>query len=99
MSARDLSHDEAVNELTRAKHREFERAILTGAPAASGLANLVLDRLAEPGQIAGLARVALSLSFEDVGFILRRFVDDVLHAEAEKDVAADISGTARHAPS
>ena len=98
MSARDLRHDEAVNELTRAKCRELERAILTGAPAASGLGNLVLDKLAEPDQIAILARVALSSAVADAGLFLRRLVVDVLHAEAEKDVVAGISGTARHDP-
>lgn len=94
MSGRDLDHDELrdaeIGRLAREKFSASCASILTGDAAASGIANLVLDKLAEPGAIAALARTALSCDAAVAGLVLRNLVADVLFVEAEADATKEV---------
>lgn len=99
MSARVLDHEELrnaeINRLTLKIFNTFCAAILTGAASASGLANLVLDKLAEPGAIETLARTVLSCDAMASGQLLRKLIIDVLQAEAEADATKQVDGHLR----
>lgn len=99
MAVRDMDDEEMregeITLLTMKKFNAFCAAIVTGAVSASGLSNLVLDKLAEPGEIESLARTALSRDVSEVGQLLRKLVTDVLHGEAESDAVKAVDGRLR----
>ena len=99
MSARDHDaaqlRDELISKLTAEKYEAARVIVLGGGAGANGIANQLLDTLAEPGAMCVLARTALACDAATAGRALQSFVVGTLHAEAEADATQAIDGAAQ----
>lgn len=102
MSARDHDaselREEMIAKLTAEKYEAARTVVLTGSAGASGIANLLLDSLAEPGAMNVLARVALSCDAETSGQALKSFVVNALVADADAQATKEVDGAVRSDP-
>ncbi|TNC78298.1 hypothetical protein FHI69_03120 [Janthinobacterium lividum] len=98
MSARDhdAAHlrDELIFKLTEEKYEAARVIVLGGGAGANGIANQLLDALAEPGAMCVLARTALACDAETAGQALKSFVVNTLVAEADAAATQAIDGAA-----
>lgn len=99
MSARDHDaaqlRDEMISKLAGEKYEAARVIVLGGAAGANGIANQLLDALAERGVMCVLARTALACDAATAGQALHNFVTGTLLAEAEADAIQAIDGAAQ----
>lgn len=99
MSARDHDaaelREEMITCLTAEKYEAARTVVLTGGAGASGIANLLLDALAEPGVMCVLVRTALSCDMATSGKALLDFVADTIYMDALASATKEIDGAAQ----
>lgn len=101
MSARDHDAAELREEVIAAqaaeKYSAARTVVLTGGAGSSGIANQMLDALAEPGAICVLVRTALSCDDATTGATFREFVVGTIYSDALAEATREVDGAARQA--
>jgi len=99
MSARDHNaaelREEMITALAAKKFAAARTVVLTGGAGANGIANQLLDALAEPGVMCVLVRTALSCDLATSGKALLDFVADTIYMDALASATKEIDGAAR----
>ncbi len=99
MSARDHDaadlREEMITCLTAEKYEAARTVVLTGSVGSSGIANLLLDALAERGAMCVLMRTALACDAATAGNELREFVAGTIYSDALADATREIYGAAQ----
>ncbi|QDG69387.1 hypothetical protein [Janthinobacterium tructae] len=99
MSARDHHaaelREEMITALAAEKNAVARTVLLTGGAGASGIANLLLERLAAPGAMNVLARTALACDAATAGNAFREFVASTIYADAQASATREIDGAAQ----
>lgn len=101
MSARDHDaaelRDEMIAALAAEKNAAARTIVLTGDAGCSGIANLLLDALAERGVMCVLARTALACDDATTGAAFREFVAGTIYSDALTEATREADGEARQA--
>ena len=96
MSARDHEAAELREEMITSRAAEkFAAArtvVLTGGAGANGIANQLLDALAEAGVMCVLVRTALSCDLATSGKALLDFVADTIYMDALASATREVDG-------
>lgn len=99
MSARDHDaaelRDEMIAALAAEKNSTARAVVLTGGAGCGGIANLLLDALAECGVMCVLARTALSCDDATTGAAFREFVAGTIYSDALAEATKEVDGAAR----
>ncbi|PLY41675.1 hypothetical protein CSZ94_14280 [Janthinobacterium sp. ROICE36] len=99
MSARDHDaadlREEMITCLTAEKYEAARTVVLTGSVGSSGIANLLLDKLAERGVMNVLARTALACDDATAGAAMREFVAGTIYEDAVAVATREIDSAAR----
>ncbi|MGK5031487.1 hypothetical protein [Janthinobacterium sp. MDT1-19] len=99
MSARDHNaaelREEMITSLAAEKNAAARTSVLTGGSGASGIANMLLDKLAERGVMCVLARTALACDATTAGNALREIVADAIYSDALAVATREIDGAAK----
>ena len=94
MSARDHDaaelREEMITSLAAEKNAVARTVLLTGGAGASGIANMLLEKLAEPGAMNVLARTALACDAATAGNAFREFVACTIYADALASATREI---------
>ena len=99
MSARDHNaaelREEMIASLAAEKNAAARTVVLTGGAGASGIANMLLDKLAERGVMCVLARTTLACDATTAGNALREIVADAIYSDALNVATREIDGAAQ----
>lgn len=101
MSARDHDAAELREEMITAqaaeKYSAARTVVLVGGAGSSGIANQLLDALAEPGAMCVLARTALSCDDATTGAAFREFVAGTIYSDVLTEATRQVDGEAQQA--
>ncbi|QYG08090.1 hypothetical protein [Janthinobacterium sp. PAMC25594] len=99
MSARDHDaaelREEMITSLAAEKNAVARTVLLTGGAGASGIANMLLERLAAPGAVNVLARTALACDAATAGNAFREFVAGTIYSDALAAATREVDGAAQ----
>ena len=99
MSARDHDaaelREEMITALAAEKTSATRTVVLTGGAGASGIANMLLEKLAERGVMNVLVRTALACDTATAGNAFREFVAGTIYADALAIATREIDGAAQ----
>lgn len=99
MSARDHNaaelREEMITSLAAEKNAAARVIVLTGGAGANGIANMLLEKLAERGVMNVLARTALACDAATAGNAFREFVADTIYTDALAVATREIDGAAQ----
>lgn len=99
MSARDHDAAELREEMITSRAAEkfaaARQVVLIDGAGANGIANQLLDALAEPGVMCVLVRTALSCDLATSGKVLLDFVADTIYMDALVEATREVDGAAQ----
>ena len=99
MSARDHDaaelREEMITSLVAEKNAVARTVLLTGGAGASGITNMLLEKLAERGVMNVLVRTALACDTSTAGNAFREFVAGAIYSDALAAATREVDGAAQ----